>query len=151
MSAHPTAHTVKEIIHYQTCIHVQTRAKCFHNISGSVAAVVREAGVETGLCHLFICHTSASLVIQENADPDVLQDLETFFLNLVPEDSRHYRHNAEGSDDMPAHIRSVLTHTSETIPIHGGQLALGTWQGIYLWEHRAHRHTRDVIVHLTGA
>ncbi len=142
---------VKETRHYQEIITIKTAAKAFHPITPQVRTSVQASGINTGLCHLFLRHTSASLVIQENADPDVLRDLETFFVNLIPENSRLYRHNAEGPDDMPAHIRSVLTHTSEVIPIHNGYLALGTWQGIYLWEHRHHSHTREVVVHLTGS
>jgi len=115
-----------------------------------VESAVRDSGVSTGLCSLFLRHTSASLVIQENADPDVLADMETFLTQLVPED-RVYRHSTEGPDDMPAHIRTALTHTSEQIPIINGRLGLGTWQGIYLWEHRHHAHHREVIVHISGA
>ena len=98
---------------------------------------------------MFLRHTSASLIIQENADPAVLVDLETFLARLVPE-GNHYIHSTEGPDDMPAHIRTVLTHTSETIPVMQGRLALGTWQGLYLWEHRALGSTREMIVHVTG-
>jgi secondary thiamine-phosphate synthase enzyme len=108
------------------------------------------SGVQVGLCTVFVRHTSASLIIQENADPDVLRDLETFFAQLVPENA-HYRHDAEGSDDMPAHIRSALTRSAETIPIAQGRLTLGTWQGIYLWEHRQRGHSREVVVHIMGA
>lgn len=102
------------------------------------------------MCTLFVRHTSASLIIQENADPDVLKDLSTFFSQLVPEDARRYRHSTEGLDDMPAHIRSVLTKTSEQIPIAQGRLVLGTWQGIYLWEHRQHDYEREIVVHISG-
>ncbi len=97
-----------------------------------------------------IRHTSASLIIQENADPDVNKDLTRFFSQLVPEDSRYYLHNTEGKDDMPAHIRCVLTQTSEQIPIAQGRLVLGTWQGIYLWEHRQHSHQREIVIHIIG-
>ncbi|MEL6129693.1 MAG: secondary thiamine-phosphate synthase enzyme YjbQ, partial [Cyanobacteria bacterium J06628_4] len=109
----------------------------------------RESRVITGLCCLFLRHTSASLVIQENADPSVLMDMETFLSKLVPEGA-DYRHRDEGPDDMPAHLRTALTHTSEQIPIMNGRLALGTWQGIYLWEHRCRGYRRDVVVHITG-
>lgn len=148
-----TAVQSKETIHYQDLITIRTSPKAFHRVTQSIAAVVEASGVSIGLCHLFLRHTSASLVIQENADPDVLEDLETFFMKLVPENNllRLYRHEAEGPDDMPAHIRSVLTHTSETIPIRQGRLVLGTWQGIYLWEHRCHSHTRELVVHITGS
>lgn len=136
--------------HSNQVITIQTRGKSFLNITSKVKTAVEKSGVATGLCTLFIRHTSASLVIQENADPDVLQDLENFFAKLVPEDGRSYIHDAEGSDDMPAHIRSVLTKTSEQIPIAGGRLLLGTWQGIYLWEHRQRGHSREIIVHISG-
>jgi secondary thiamine-phosphate synthase enzyme len=111
--------------------------------------VVNNSGIKIGICHLFLRHTSASLIIQENADPDVLRDLENFLSKLVPE-GNYYIHDAEGADDMPAHIRTVLTNTSEEIPISQGRLLLGTWQGIYLWEHRRHRQTRELVVHITG-
>jgi len=119
-------------------------------ITGQVVRAVVDSGVETGLCTLFVRHTSASLLIQENADPDVLLDFENFFAQLVQEGGNRYVHSAEGPDDMPAHIRSALTHTSEHIPISGGKLGLGTWQGIYLWEHRQRSHTREIIVHISG-
>lgn len=136
--------------HYQKLLSIKTTGKCLHNITSKVEAIVTESGIEMGLCTLFVRHTSASLAIQENADPDVLTDLSNFFAKLVPEDSARYIHNAEGPDDMPAHIRSVLTKTSEQIPIARGRLALGTWQGIYLWEHRQRSHYREIVVHLSG-
>lgn len=120
------------------------------NITGEIKRLVSASGIREGLCHLFIRHTSASLIIQENADPDVLRDLETFFANLVPENPALYRHRMEGPDDMPAHIRSVLTQTSTAVPIANRQLVLGTWQGIYLWEHRDRGSEREVYVHLSG-
>jgi secondary thiamine-phosphate synthase enzyme len=104
-----------------------------------------------GLCTVFIRHTSASLIIQENADPNVLTDLSNFFAKLVPESLTGYIHNNEGSDDMPSHIRSVLTQTSENIPIADGKIVLGTWQGIYLWEHRQRSHLREIVVHVHGS
>ena len=119
-------------------------------ITDDVAAVVEEAGIGAGLCTVFIRHTSASLVIQENADPDVRGDLERFLGRLVPEGDPLYRHVAEGPDDMPSHVKAALTHTSETIPVHEGRLALGTWQGLYVWEHRHRAHTREVVVHVIG-
>ena len=134
---------------YQDIIHLQTWGKSLSRITQQVEQMVKASGVETGLCTIFVRHTSASLIIQENADPDVLVDLENFLSNLVPE-GKDYVHHAEGSDDMPAHIRTVLTQTSEQIPIYKGRLALGTWQGIYLWEHRSHRHQREIIVHISG-
>ena len=136
--------------HEQRTLTIGTTGKCFHNITAKVESVVAESGLEMGLCTVFICHTSASLIIQENADPDVLQDLNTFFAKLVPEDSRLYLHSTEGPDDMPAHIRSVLTQTSLQIPFSQSRLVLGIWQGIYLWEHRQHNHRRKVVVHLNG-
>ncbi|MGD1942127.1 MAG: secondary thiamine-phosphate synthase enzyme YjbQ [Leptolyngbyaceae cyanobacterium] len=136
--------------HYQKLINVSTQGKSLRRLTEPVQQAVRESGLTTGLCTVFIRHTSASLTIQENADPDVLIDLEAFLAKLVPE-GHHYIHNAEGPDDMPAHIRSVLTSTSETIPIVKGRLALGTWQGIYLWEHRTRNHTREVVVHVVGS
>jgi secondary thiamine-phosphate synthase enzyme len=136
--------------HYQKVLDLSTRGKSLQRFTQQVQGVVSESGIQSGLCTVFIRHTSASLIIQENADPDVLVDLENFFAKLVP-DGYHYVHSAEGPDDMPAHIRSVLTSTSETIPIVNGRLALGTWQGIYLWEHRDRGHHREVVVHLMGS
>jgi secondary thiamine-phosphate synthase enzyme len=133
----------------QRSLKISTQGKSLANITGQVQALVSESGILTGLCTLFIRHTSASLMIQENADPDVMRDMESFFADLVPED-RPYRHSTEGPDDMPAHIRAALTQTSEHIPIGNGQLALGTWQGVYLWEHRTHGSTREIVVHLAG-
>ncbi len=136
--------------HYQQLLKIQTAGKSLCKITSKVEAVVAQSGVGTGLCTLFLRHTSASLLIQENADPDVLRDLENFFAKLVPEDSRRYIHNAEGPDDMPAHIRTALTKTSEQIPIAQGRLLLGTWQGIYIWEHRQRGHIRELAVHIMG-
>ncbi|WAL60687.1 secondary thiamine-phosphate synthase enzyme YjbQ [Thermocoleostomius sinensis] len=137
------------MVHHQQIIKVQTSGKSLHKITSKVTAVVADSGIQTGLCTLFLRHTSASLIIQENADPDVLTDLSNFLSKLVPEGDR-YIHSTEGPDDMPAHIRTVLTHTSEQIPIVQGRLALGTWQGIYIWEHRQHRHVRELVVHVMG-
>lgn len=136
--------------HYQKLLQIKTGAKSLYKITSKVESVVAESGIETGLCTLFLRHTSASLIIQENADPDVLTDLSNFFAKLVPEDNRLYIHTTEGSDDMPAHIRTVLTKTSEQIPIYRGKLALGTWQGIYIWEHRQRSHNRELLVHISG-
>ena len=141
---------VKSAIHYQEVLQLRTQGKSLGRFTGKVQAAVAASGVQTGLCSLFLRHTSASLVIQENADPDVLLDMETFLSKLVPE-GNYYRHSDEGPDDMPAHIRSALTHTSEQIPIANGRLVLGTWQGIYLWEHRDRPHRREVVVHITGS
>jgi secondary thiamine-phosphate synthase enzyme len=119
-----------------------------HEFTQQVAALVREAGIDQGLCTLFIEHTSASLVVQENADPSAKRDLEAFLARLVPEGDPHYSHTLEGPDDMPAHIRAALTATSLSIPIQDGRLTLGTWQGIYLWEHRRGANARSVTVHI---
>ena len=135
--------------HHQKLLRISTTGKSFQNITTKVEAVVADSGVKTGLCSLFLRHTSASLVIQENADPDVLIDLANFMAKLVPE-GNYYIHDAEGSDDMPGHIRTVLTHTSEQIPINNGHLVLGTWQGIYIWEHRQQSHVRELVVHISG-
>lgn len=137
-------------MHYQQLLKIPTTGKSLCKITSKVQAIVADSGVETGLCTLFLRHTSASLLIQENADPDVLKDLTNFLAKLVPE-SGQYIHSTEGPDDMPAHIRTALTHTSEQIPIAQGHLLLGTWQGIYVWEHRQHGHLREVIVHISSS
>ncbi len=136
-------------MHYQQLLKISTTGKSLSKITAKIEAIVAQSGVETGLCTLFLRHTSASLIIQENADPDVLKDLANFMAKLVPESER-YIHSTEGADDMPAHIRTVLTHTSEQIPIAQGQLVLGTWQGIYIWEHRQRSHLRELVVHISG-
>ncbi len=133
----------------RTTLTVQTEPYAFHDISQEVQAAVANASVRDGVCHLFIRHTSASLLLQENYDPSVRQDLAQFMSRIVPEDGS-YAHGIEGSDDMPAHIRSALTSVSESIPVSEGKLLLGRWQGIYLWEHRAHGHQRKVIITVTG-
>ena len=127
---------------------IQTRGAGLTDFTEQVAAFVRSSGVSDGLCTIFVKHTSASLVIQENADPSVQVDLENFLARLVPRGDKSYTHTAEGPDDMPAHIRSALTQTSLGIPVVGHRLALGTWQGIYLWEHRDRPHRRHVVVHV---
>jgi secondary thiamine-phosphate synthase enzyme len=119
-------------------------------ITASVRAAVRAAGVAEGLCTVFVRHTSASLVIQENADPAVRKDLEAFLSRLVPDGDALFTHVAEGDDDMPAHVKAALLKTSEQIPVREGELALGTWQGLYLWEHRDGAHRREVVVHVLG-
>jgi len=119
-------------------------------ITGEVAEVVRAAGIGTGLCVVFVRHTSASLVIQENADPSAARDLEGWMARLAPEGDARYTHTTEGPDDMPSHLRSAVTRTSETIPIVDGRLALGTWQGLYLWEHRRRGQRREVVVTVSG-
>ena len=145
----PDLKRVASTMHTQRVLRIPTRGKSLHKITDQIREVVADSRVTMGVCSIFVRHTSASLLIQENADPDVLADLETFFETLVPE-GRNYRHSMEGPDDMPAHIRSALTHTSEQIPISQGQLTLGTWQGIYLWEHRQRSQTRTVVVHILG-
>lgn len=131
-------------------IEIETRAPGLYEITREVEACVSESEISDGLVTVFIRHTSASLVIQENADPDVQHDLDTFLRRIVPEDPKLYRHNAEGPDDMPAHIRSVLTATQLSIPLRSGELRLGTWQGIYVFEHRRMRSRRSVDVHVMG-
>jgi len=134
---------------YQRTHTVSSRGRGFTNITDALREVVSASGVRTGLCTVFVQHTSASLVIQENADPAVLRDLERWLSDLAPE-SRAWEHDDEGPDDMPAHARSALTKTSEVIPVTDGRLALGTWQGVYLWEHRARPHQRRIVVHVSG-
>jgi secondary thiamine-phosphate synthase enzyme len=129
---------------------IRTRGKGTHEITDEVARVVRASGVRTGAATVFIQHTSASLIIYENADPSARTDLHEFFERLVPEDSDYFVHTAEGPDDMPSHIRMVLTRTSEVIPIDDGRLALGTWQGIFVFEHRRAPHQRTIVVSIVG-
>jgi secondary thiamine-phosphate synthase enzyme len=131
-------------------LRIATRGRGLLEITGDVRACVRASGIAQGLATLFVRHTSASLVIQENADPDVRADLERFFARLVRDGDSLFAHRAEGPDDMPAHVRSALTATQLAIPIVQGRLALGTWQGIYLWEHRLRAHTREIVVHVLG-
>ena len=133
----------------ETVFTVETRGPGLTDFTQDVASWAKGTGMTAGLLTLFVRHTSASLVIQENADPDVLRDLSDFFADIAPR-TRRYRHSAEGPDDMPAHIRAALTQTSLSIPVSGGHLALGTWQGIYLFEHRDHPHRRAVAAHLIG-
>ena len=136
----------------QELLSISTRGRGFTDLTSQVAAVVRAAGVRTGLCSLFLRHTSASLVIQENADPAVLRDLQRWIDDAAPERPSFgpWEHDDEGPDDMPAHAKSAVTKTSETIPVTAGALALGTWQAIYLWEHRARPHRRSLVVHVAG-
>tara|TARA_R110002094_G_C4853663_1_gene207136 strand:+ start:52 stop:471 length:420 start_codon:yes stop_codon:yes gene_type:complete len=129
---------------------VATDGPGLYEITREVAAWAAGQGMTTGLLTLYCRHTSASLTIQENADPDVCRDLQTFFERLVREDPSLYRHTAEGPDDMPAHIRSALTNVQLSVPVTGGQVMLGTWQGIYLFEHRRQAHRRRVLMHLAG-
>jgi secondary thiamine-phosphate synthase enzyme len=129
-------------------LQVPTQGKGLYPITRPIAAWIRSTGVPAGLLTVFIQHTSASLVIQENADPDVVLDLRDFFERLAPEGDPRYRHTTEGDDDMPAHIRAALTQTNLSIPVMGKRMALGTWQGIYIFEHRAARSERSVVLHL---
>ena len=133
----------------QGTLEIQTKPKSFLDITSQVQNSVANSNIQNGVCHLFIKHTSASLVIQENYDPSVRQDFEAIFSKLAPENFP-YVHNMEGKDDMPAHIRSALTSTSETVPVVNGKLSLGTWQGIYIWEHRDQTHNRKVMVSMVG-
>ena len=129
---------------------VTTRGRGFYEITPRVTDELRDFGVETGLVTLHVRHTSASLLIQENADPDVRADLERFLWRLVPDGDPIFVHNSEGNDDMPAHVRTALTCVNLSIPIGDGELTLGTWQGIYLWEHRQRSHDRHIAMHLLG-
>ena len=132
-------------------LEISTAGRGFHEISKELQDTVVQSGAAVGLCHLFLRHTSASLLITENADPDVRRDLENFMCTLAPDGDPAYFHTMEGPDDMPAHIRSVLTCSELTIPIRNGQLALGTWQGVYLWEHRLRPHRRRIEVTMLRA
>ena len=122
----------------------------FIDITQDINKYVRQSGIEEGTCTVFIPHTTAGITVNENADPDVLTDLESFFRQLVKEDDSLYRHTDEGPDDMPAHIKSALTQTNLSIPVQDGRLGLGTWQGIYLFEHRSRPHNRTLLLHLLG-
>ena len=129
---------------------VRTRGRGFYEITRDIQSRVQRAGWQTGLCTLHLQHTSASLLIQENADPDVRRDFERFFARLVPDGDPLLRHRDEGPDDMPAHIRAALTAVHLSVPIAEGRLVLGTWQGLYLWEHRVRPHRRQIALHLIG-
>jgi secondary thiamine-phosphate synthase enzyme len=133
----------------QRLLTIPTRGRGFHDATAEVERVVAESGVTTGLCVVFLRHTSASLVIQENADPAVLRDLANWMERLAPE-SDTYEHDDEGPDDMPSHLRSAVTRSSESIPVMRGSLAMGTWQAIYVWEHRSRGHRRELVVHVFG-
>ena len=129
---------------------VKTPGQGLHEITREVASLVRDAKVDEGLCTLFVRHTSASLLVQENADPTAKRDLERWLNRLVPEGDPFYLHDAEGPDDMPAHIKAALTQTSVAIPVRNGELALGTWQGVYLWEHRRRGGERELLLHIAA-
>jgi secondary thiamine-phosphate synthase enzyme len=135
---------------HQGTLSISTRGRGLTDVSRQVQEIVEASGVTTGLCTVFIQHTSASLVIQENAAPSVRRDMEKWIEGIAPEDPRAYEHDDEGPDDMPAHLRAAITKTSEVIPVTKGRLALGTWQAIYLWEHRRAPHTRTLVVHVQG-
>ncbi len=136
---------------HQVELEIATRGRGTYDLTDQVRTAVSESGLARGLCHVFLRHTSASLMLCENADPAVMRDLEAFMTRLVPDGDPLFRHTAEGPDDMPAHVRSVLTHSDLNIPVRAGKLDLGTWQGIYLWEHRTAPHTRRLTVTITGA
>ena len=133
-----------------TTLKIETAARGLVEVTQQVVRWVDGCGIESGLLTLFVRHTSASLLVQENADPEVRADLERFFARLVPDGDPLFRHTEEGPDDMPAHIRSALTAVQLSLPVQGGRLALGTWQGIYLWEHRLRPHRREIVLHLIG-
>ena len=134
----------------QSEIHIATRGRGTYDFTSEVQAAVRDSGIQTGLCHLFIRHTSASMILCENADPSVRHDLETYMARQVPDGDPMFTHTSEGPDDMPAHVRSILTQSDLNIPVRDGRCALGTWQGLYLWEHRQAPHGRRVIVTVQG-
>lgn len=136
---------------FQKTLTLETDGPGLIEFTGNAAKIVAEAGIETGLVHVFCRHTSASLLIQENADPDVQRDLVAFFKRLVPDGDPLFIHRAEGADDMPAHVKSALTQMTLTIPVANGAMMLGTWQGLYLFEHRRRPHTRRLVVHVIGA
>ena len=135
---------------YRADLTVATTGRGTYDITRDVAAIVTASKARVGLATVFVHHTSASLIVCENADPDVRRDLDAFFARLVPDGDRIFSHDAEGDDDMPAHVRTVLTQTSIGVPIEGGKLAFGTWQGLYLWEHRTAAHRRRVSVTVVG-
>lgn len=135
---------------HQKQLHFDTRGQSLVEITDDVAGVLRASGIRTGLTTVFVRHTSCSLLIQENADPDVQRDLLAFFRRLVPDGDPLFVHTAEGPDDMPAHVKAALTQTTMSIPVSEGRLLLGTWQGIYLFEHRHAAHRRSVVVHVIG-
>lgn len=135
---------------YQRSIEVDTRGRATIDVTDRVEAIVAASGMACGVAHVFVRHTSCSLMITENADPSVRIDLETLARRWAPDGDRAYRHDTEGDDDMAAHARSVLAGVSVSVPVGQGRLLLGTWQGIYLWEHRAHPHRREIVVTLTA-
>jgi secondary thiamine-phosphate synthase enzyme len=138
------------LVQHLSTVTLQTRGRGLVEITGAVRARLAESGIRDGLLTLFVRHTSASLLVQENADPDVQGDLERFFARLVRDGDPLFQHRCEGADDMPAHVRAALTATQLSIPVADGAPALGTWQGIYLWEHRLRGHRREVALHVIG-
>jgi secondary thiamine-phosphate synthase enzyme len=134
----------------QDTLEIQTRGRGTYDITARVADVVAKARIGAGLCHVFVQHTSASLMLCENADPEVRRDLERFMSRIAPDGDPLFEHTTEGPDDMPAHVRSVLTGSTLSVPVKGGRCMLGTWQGIYLWEHRAEGSARRVVVTVQG-
>ncbi len=132
-------------------LRIETQGRGTYDLSSGVQEIVAASGIETGLCHVFICHTSASLILCENADPDVMRDLETFMTRVAPDGDPSFTHTAEGPDDMPAHVRSILTQSDLNLPVSGGRCSLGTWQSVYLWEHRYAPHSRRLIVTVQGS
>jgi secondary thiamine-phosphate synthase enzyme len=135
---------------HQEIVDVAARGRGLYDVTRDVARVVDASGVRTGLCHVFLQHTSASMLVQENADPAVLRDLERWMERIAPEDAHAYEHDQEGLDDMPAHLRAAITRTGETLPVREGALGLGTWQALYVWEHRRASHRRHVVVTVMG-
>lgn len=135
---------------WHTVLEIDTAGRGLTDITRAVARWIGDCGVDAGLLTVFIRHTSASLLIQENADPDVRADLERFFARLVPDGDALFEHRSEGPDDMPAHVRAALTQTQLAVPVIGGRMALGTWQGLYIYEHRRRGHAREVVLHLLG-
>jgi len=131
-------------------LHIETDGRGTYDLSGQVAEAIEQSGVATGLCHIFLRHTSASLMLCENADPAVMHDLESFMSRLTPDGDPMFTHTAEGPDDMAAHVRSVLTHNDLNVPVRNGKCDLGTWQGIYLWEHRHAPHRRSITLTISG-
>ncbi|MFW2374398.1 MAG: secondary thiamine-phosphate synthase enzyme YjbQ [Gammaproteobacteria bacterium] len=135
---------------FQTSINLSTLGRSTSNITRQIEEIIQQSNIQSGLVNLFVQHTSASLILCENADPDVRYDLESFMEKITPDGDPMYKHRDEGPDDMSAHVRTVLTDSSLTIPINNGQTLLGTWQGIYLWEHRTHPHHRRIIITIYG-
>jgi len=135
---------------YQKTIRLETHGRGSYPVTRAIQEVVKDSGIQIGLCHVFLQHTSASLMLCENADPDVRTDLERFMSRLVPDGDAVFRHIAEGPDDMPAHVRTILTHSDMALPVSSGSCCLGTWQGVYLWEHRQVAHRRQIITTIHG-